>query len=203
MRLRAGDLAPQLRLVDVEGNPVMLGRRTHRTLLCFFGDAACAFCNVYIYDLIERYQRLASLGLDVIVLYNARQESVWRFVSSHPRSFPVIADHSAIAYRAYGVEHSLWGKLKGVVTRAPTFVKGLRMVGVAGLNANTTMPANFLIDTNSRIAEAHYGVDPGDHIPFQRVEAFASHGSAGVECIDNARSVAGATTLLRNGVRGQ
>lgn len=202
MRLSAGDLAPQLRLVDVEGNPVMLGRRTHRTLLCFFGDAACAFCNVYIYDLIECYQRLASLGLGVIVLYNARQESVWRFVSNRPRPFPVIADPSAIAHNAYGVEHSLWGKLKGIATRAPTFLKGLRMVGAAGLNANTTMPANFLIDTSGRIAEAHYGSDPGDHIPFQRVEAFAGRDSAGVECIDNARSVAGATTLLRNGVRG-
>lgn len=186
MRLKTGDRAPALRLVDVEGKLVMLGQRPHRTLLCFFGDAACAFCNVYIYDLLERYERLASLGLDAIVLYNAAQESVWHFVSGRPRPFPVIADSSAAAYSAYGVERSLRGKLKGIVTRLPTFVRGLRLVGAAGINVNTTMPADFLIDAHGRIIEAHYGADPGDHIPFARVEAFASRGAAGVQSAANA-----------------
>lgn len=180
MRLKAGDHAPALRLVDVEGKLVMLGPRQRRTLLCFFGDAACAFCNVYIYDLLERYERLARLGLGVIVLYRAPQEAVWHFVSGRPRPFPVVADPDGVAYSAYGVERSLWGKLRGIVTRLPTFVRGLRMVGVAGINVNLTMPADFLLDPHGRIVEAHYGTDPGNHIPFARVEAFASRGTAGM-----------------------
>lgn len=202
MRLQADDQAPQLRLVDVEGNLVMLGRRAHRTLLCFFGDAACAFCNVYLYELMERYQRLASLGLDVIVLYNASQESVWHFVSGHPRPFPVIADPASNAYRAYGVERSLWGKLKGIATKTPTFVRGLRMVGGAGLNANTTMPADFLIDTRGTVIEAHYGADPGDHIPFQRIEAFASHGSPDVAWLGPTQPRARADSAVHQRARG-
>lgn len=174
MRLNPHDQAPPLRMLDVEGNVVMLGQPAQRTLLCFFGDAACAFCNVYIYDLLERYEHLRSLGLAVIVLYNASQAAVWHFVSEHPRPFPVIADADAVAFHAYGVEHSWWGKLKGVVAHAPTFLKGVRMVGLAGVNVNTVMPADFLLDEHGRIVRVHYGTDPGDHIPFDRIEAFAS-----------------------------
>lgn len=180
MRLKAQDKAPRLRMTDVEGNVVILGAGPRRSLLCFFGDAACAFCNVYIYELIEHYEQLASSGLDAIVLYNATQESVWRFVSGRPRPFAVIADPTSIAYDAYHVERSFRGKLKGMVTRIPTFLKGLRMVGAAGLNANTVMPADFLIDEHGSIVEAHYGEDLGDHIPFQRVDAFANHGRMAV-----------------------
>ncbi len=204
MRLTAGDLAPRLRMVDVEGKLVMLGRGKRRTLLCFFGDAACAFCNVYIHDLIGRYRRLTSLGLDATVVYNASQESVWRFVSGRPRPFPIVADPASIAHRTYGVERSLRGKLKGVVARTPIFLKGLRMVGAAGINADTTMPADFLIDAHGRIAEAHYGTDPADHIPFQRVEAFAEHGSAdAAERIQGTPSMTATAGRPRTGAHGR
>lgn len=173
MRLRTGDRAPRLRLVDVEGRLVMFGARARPALVCFFGDAACAFCNVYVYELIRHYEQLARRGVEVIVLYNATQEAVWRFVAGRPRPFPIIADAPSIAFRACGVERSWWGKLRGLVLHAPTFLRGLRMVGMAGLNANATMPADFLIDGDGTVVEAHYGADPGDHIPFRRIEAFA------------------------------
>lgn len=177
MRLKAGDQAPRLRMTDVEGNVVMLGAGKRRRLVCFFGDAACALCNAHIHELLEHHERLARRGLDVVVLYGATQESVWRFVSGRPRPFAVIADSTSVAARAYHVERSFWGKLKGVTTRTSTFLQGLKMVGATGLNANTVMPADFLIDEYGTIVEAHYGRDAGDHIPFERVEAFAEQAS--------------------------
>lgn len=172
MKLDVHDHAPQVRMTDLSGNVVMLGRPMRRTLLCFLGDAACAFCNVYIQDLIGHYAYLRTLGLDVIVLYNARQSAVWHFLSSRPCPFPIIADQASVAYRRYGVERSLWRKLKGVAADIPTFVRGLRMVGTAGINADPVMPADFLIDERGCVVEAHYGAGPGDHIPFRRIEAF-------------------------------
>lgn len=178
MRLRSGDRAPSVRLVDITGNVIMLGRPGRPMLVCFFGDAACALCSVYVHDLAVRAHRLAALGLDAIVLYGASEESVWRFVSGNPHPFRVVADATAAAHRIYGVERSPWGKLKGIVAHIPTFIRGLGMVGAAGVNANATMPADFLIGRDARIAEAHYGADPGDHIPFPRVEAFARDDAA-------------------------
>ncbi|MBS0556722.1 MAG: alkyl hydroperoxide reductase, partial [Proteobacteria bacterium] len=57
-----------------------------------------------------------------------------------------------------------------------TLLKGLRIVGLAGLKTSNLMPADFLVDKHGRIAEAHYGADAGDRIPFERVELFLARG---------------------------
>ena len=70
----------------------------------------------------------------------------------------------------YGIERSLWRKLKAIATRVPTLLKSMRLVGVAGLNTGNLMPADFLIDGRGRIIEASYGRDAGDRIPLERIE---------------------------------
>ena len=112
------------------------------------------------------------MGLDIVAVFTSSPEEVKRFVSRHPRPFPVVADPSSSAHNIYGIESSLWRKIKAIVTRVPTLLKGLRLVGLAGLNTTNLMPADFLIDEDGNVAEAYYGSDAGDHIPFARVEAF-------------------------------
>lgn len=175
MRLRSPDIAPKLSLADADGKTIVIGgARAKRTLLCFFRDPACPFCNFRIYQLTSHHQQLASHGLEIIALFSATTEDVKRFVVQHPRPFPVIADPTSAAYDAYHVEHSRFAKLKAIVTRLPTLLKGLRLVGLAGLKTNNVVPADFLIDEEGRIIEAYYGRDAGDHIPFERVELFAA-----------------------------
>ncbi|HTM70298.1 MAG TPA: hypothetical protein VL118_05415, partial [Luteimonas sp.] len=60
--------------------------------------------------------------------------------------------------------------------RVPTLLRGLRIVGLAGLNTNNLLPADFLIDEDGRIVEAYYGSDAGDRIPLERVELFLARG---------------------------
>jgi peroxiredoxin len=175
MQLRSPDIAPQLTLADAHGKPIVIGgARTNRTLLCFFRDPACPFCNFRIYQLTSRHQQLASHGLEIIALFSATADDVKRFVAQHPRPFPVIADPTSAAYDAYRIEHSRWAKLKAIITRLPTLLKGLGLVGMAGLKTNNVVPADFLIDEDGKIVEAYYGRDAGDHIPFERVELFAA-----------------------------
>jgi peroxiredoxin len=172
MRLTAPTKAPYLDLVDIYGKPVPIGTGSRRTLLCFFRDAACPFCNFQIYQLTQRYPALSALGLDIVAVFTSTPEEVKRFVSRHPRPFPVVADPTSTAHTVYGIESSFWRKLKAMVTRVPTLIKGLRLVGMAGLNTTNLMPADFLIDEDGNVAEAYYGNDAGDHIPFARVESF-------------------------------
>jgi peroxiredoxin Q/BCP len=56
----------------------------------------------------------------------------------------------------------------------PTLLKGMRLVGLAGLNTGNLMPADFLIDQHGRIIEAYYGRDAGDRIPLEHVERMLS-----------------------------
>lgn len=177
MRLAAPARAPALDLVDIHGQPVSIGKASgRRTLLCFFRDAACPFCNYRAYELTHHHAALQKLGLDIVAVFASDVAAVKRFVARNPRPFPVIADPELRAYAAYGVEQSLWGKLKAIATRLPTLIRGLRMVGPAGLNTNNFMPVDFLIDEDGRIVESHYARDAGDHIPFERIELFVARG---------------------------
>lgn len=177
MRLSAPTRAPEVNLNDIYGKPVAIdtsGKR--RTLLCFFRDPACPFCNFRVYQLTQQYENLTRLGLDVIAVFAATPAEVKRFAARKPRPFPIIADAESVLYEAYGIEHSFWGKLRGIFGRIPTLIRGLRIVGLAGLKTSNLMPADFLIDEHGNIKETWYGRDAGDRIPFERVELFLARG---------------------------
>jgi peroxiredoxin len=158
MKLLAPLPAPALDLVDIHGKPIAIGGRGRRTLLSFFRDAACPFCNFRIYQLTSQHENLARLGLDIVAVFTSTPDKVKHFVARQPRPFPVVADPTENAHNSYHIEHSFWGKLKGIVTRIPTLLKGLRFVGLHGLNTTNIMPADFLIDEHGNIAEEHPGM---------------------------------------------
>ncbi len=176
MRLLAPVKAPALDLLDIHGKPIVIGGNGRRTLLSFFRDAACPFCNFRIYELTQRHEALSSLGLDIVAVFSATQEEVMRFAGHRPRPFSLAADPASAAHEAYGIEHSFWRKLRAIVLRVPTLIKGLRLVGFAGLRTGNLMPADFLIDEHGRIVETYYGSDAGDRIPIARIESFLSRG---------------------------
>jgi peroxiredoxin len=176
MKLFAPAAAPALDLVDIYGKAIPLGGTGRRTLLSFFRDAACPFCNFRIYELTHHHEALAALGLDIVAVFGSSQAEVVRFVARHPRPFRVAADPVGASHARYGIERSLLRKIKAVVTRVPTLIRGLRIVGLAGLNTNNLMPADFLIDEEGRIVETYYGSDAGDRIPLERVELFLARG---------------------------
>ena len=176
MKLLAPSLAPALDLVDLQDKPIVIGGNGRRTLLSFFRDAACPFCNYRIYELTYHHKALAALGLDIVAVFGSSQAEVIRFVARHPRPFHVAADPLGASHLQYGIERSFWRKLKAIVMRVPTLIRGMRMVGLAGLNTNNLMPADFLIDEHGRIIETYYGTDAGDRIPLERVELFLARG---------------------------
>ena len=102
-------------------------------------------------------------------MFSASQADVLRFAGHRPRPFPLAADPTSKAHEVYGIERSLWRKLKAIVTRVPTLLRGLRLVGLAGLSTSNLMPADFLIDERGRIVEAYYGIDAGDRLPMERI----------------------------------
>jgi peroxiredoxin len=171
-------------LKDINGNIVQVGEG-RRTLLAFFRDAACPFCNMRIYQLTQHYSELHAMGLDVIAVFASTPEDVKRFILARPRPFAVAAEPNGEAYEIYGIQKSFWRKLWAVLTRFGTLLLGLQQLGLAGslkgmagVNTTNMMPANFLIDEDGYIRETYYGEDAGDHIPFERIELFLARGLA-------------------------
>ena len=92
-------------------------RGGRRTLLSLFRDAACPFCNFRIYELTGHHHALSSLGLNVIAVFQSSPAAVRRFVARQPRPFRVVAEPLGETHDLYGLEYSLWRKLKAIVNR--------------------------------------------------------------------------------------
>ena len=112
MKLFAPASAPALDLVDIYGQAIPIGGTGRRTLLSFFRDAACPFCNFRIYELTHHHASLSALGLDIVAVFGSGQAEVLHFVARHPRPFRVAADPVGASHLRYGIERSFWRKLK-------------------------------------------------------------------------------------------
>ena len=183
-RLKAPTEAPLVQLKDVNGSPIEFGKG-QRTLLTFYRDPACPFCNFHLYLLTSKYKELQPLGLNIVAVFSAEPREVKRFILARPRPFPVAAEPSYSAYNIYGIERSFSRKLLAVLRHPLMWLRGMAKVGFlrslvasGGINTSNNLPADFLIDEDGKIIEAYYGRDAGDHIPFERVEYFASKGFA-------------------------
>lgn len=176
MRLSTPAIAPSIQLHDSTGKLVEI-TPGQRTLLAFFRDTNCPFCNFRVFQLTQRHKQLAAAGLEVIAFFSSSEEDVAHFVSIRPRPFAVVADPTNIAYKAYGIEHSVPRAALGVLKRFRMWILGFRILGWEGTiknlkNPSDIMPADFLIDEHGHIVETYYGADAGDHIPFERIEEF-------------------------------
>lgn len=133
MKISSPAPAPAIDLKDMHGNPLVIANGKP-TLQSFFRDAACPFCNVRIYELTKRYEELAFEGLNIVAIFASSPEQVRAFVFHRPRPFAIAADPEKTTYDTYGIGKSFGGKLKAILTRVGTLIRGLRLVGLAGLN---------------------------------------------------------------------
>ncbi len=174
--LQAGDIAPDFTMPDLNGKPIHLAEfRGKKVLLVFFRYATCPFCTVRFVRLAQECARYVAEGIEVIGVFESSPEYIREYLSRRGLPFPIIPDPEGVLYEQYGVKHSMTGMLFGMF-RMPTLLRALfdpeyRMAKPDG--SMTRIPADFLIDSDQVIADAYYGSDIGDHIPFKRIDAFA------------------------------
>lgn len=176
MRLTPGTVAPQIVLPAVSGKTFDTDTLSGRPwMLSFFRFAGCPFCNMRLHGLVRRFDQYAD-DFTIVAVFDSPLDNLQAHSRRHNAPFPILADEYNRAYREYGIERSLLGVAKGITTRIPTLVKATLMgfIPMKVKGSMTTMPADFLIDTEGRIVEAYYGRDEGDHLPFEQVAAFAS-----------------------------
>lgn len=173
MRLKVGDIAPKFTLPELKGKDFQLTHNGDRmTMIAFHRFAGCPFCNLRLHQLIQRHAAWKD-RLDVVVVFDSSLANLQAHATDHQPPFPVLADQQNIAYRAYGIEHSWFGVMKGAICRLPTMLqalsKGYRPKSMEG--KMNTMPASFIVDQNGVIQLAYYGQDEGDYLPFEQIEA--------------------------------
>lgn len=174
-RLSPGDTAPSFSLPALDGTSFDTATlRGRRHLLSFFRFASCPFCNLRVHELVQRFGELGA-GFTIVAVFDSPLDNLQQHAERHAAPFPILADETGDAYRAYAIERSLAGMLKGMALRAPTLLRALSRgyVPTSLKGSLTTMPADFLIDEAGVVRTAHYGRDEGDHLSFAAVAAFA------------------------------
>ena len=175
MRLSTGSNAPCLSAVDFLGNPVNLqALRGRPVLLSFYRYASCPVCNLRVHSVIQSYPAWAADGLAVVALFQSSGESIRQHVGRHDAPFPIVPDPDMEFYERFGVEARWRGLLSWRVVKAAlrAFAKGYLPGRIDGPFQRT--PADFLIDTEGRVALAHYGRDIDDHVPLETVSEWLS-----------------------------
>ncbi len=175
MALVPGQLAPEFEAVDWKGSPVRLAdHRTRKVWLAFFRYAGCPLCNLRVHDIIARHEGLTARGVDVLAVFQSSPERIASYVGKQSPPFPILADPTESLYGKYGLRTSLWAYLHpknlGVAFRA------MRRGFIPGPPDGhaTRVPGDFLIRPGGTLADVYHGKVISDHIPFDRVEAFAS-----------------------------
>lgn len=175
-RIRPGEMAKPFSLPGIDGSRVdMDSLRGKRALISFMRFAACPFCNLRVHQLVTRYPELGT-NFAAVVIFDSPLEHLRKSTEGHQAPFPILADESNVAYKAYQIEHSRAGVLKGMLFRMPSLLKAMLIHGyfpTSFQGSLTTMPADFLVDEFGVVQKAYYGNDEGDHLPFEEIKAFA------------------------------
>ena len=172
MRIQSGQTAPDFEVRDIFGNPFLLmDFKGKKLLLSFYRYASCPLCNLRVHQLIERYPDLTAKGLHLLAFFQSPIESIRRYVGKQGAPFPIIADPGHIVYRAYGVETSWAGFIKGSLRLNKVASAAGKGYFPGKMEGNKSLvPADFLIGPDLIVKNAYYGSDISDHMPIQEIE---------------------------------
>ncbi|TXH73968.1 redoxin domain-containing protein [Thiobacillus sp.] len=177
MKKNVGERVSNIRLTALDGTRFdLFSLKGQPYMLSFFRFASCPFCNLRMHELVSRFGELGG-RFTIVAIFDSTLDNLREHADRHQSPFPVLADGRGVYYAQYGIEHSIFGVLKGMVFRMPSmlyamFGKGYWPLKIKG--SMTTMPADFLVDASGVIRVAHYGKDEGDHLPFDVVKQFAT-----------------------------
>ncbi len=173
--LMKGDEAPPFSAISLDGDSLDLKYFVgQRVLLVFFRYAGCVVCNFRAHELIEQYDTLRSRGIQVIGVFESREDLLRTYVADSEIPFPIISDHQSVLYKKYRVEKSYQKVLKGLrkKTTKRQEKEGERLYNGRKYKrdgALSRIPADFLIGSDGKIEIAYYGAYLGDHLPLSRL----------------------------------
>lgn len=192
MKLKIGQKALDFTTEDVLGNPIHLNDLKGRKIfLAFLRNTQCPLCNLHVFKLSKKADKLKAAGLEILVFYESGKEMFQRSDFFHAnvfkdKKFSVLSDPQRKIYDLYGAEINPQKATLEALKTAGRFeqVQEASQLGITGdgIQEGThadAIPADFLIDENLMIQYVHYGNDAGDNISLELVEKFVSQEKAG------------------------
>ena len=164
------------KFIDVNGKTVSIKPKNKMTLVAFFRDVHCPFCNLRIFELTQQYAELEDLGLEVIAVFSASTDEVKAFISKRQRPFPVVADEHSKAHDSFGLERSKVAKYTSMMMHMWRLMQGMKLTGFRALKSSSTLlPADFIIDQNGLIIDCYYGKTYADRMSIDHIKSLLAY----------------------------
>jgi len=173
MKLTINSPAPRIKTKDILGNDFDLETyKGQKILVAFFRFSTCPFCNLRIHTLSTEYEKL---GINIVAIFESSNENLRKHLAHYELPFPVLSDRAGVYYKSYGLNKSVIGVFKGMLTRPIEMLRGMSKGKSLfhGIDGHLTrMPADFLIDENGMIRELMYARDEGEHMDVEIIKRF-------------------------------
>lgn len=170
MKLIPGAHAIDFEAQQIDGTIFKLSQyQGSKILLSFFRHGACAMCNLRIHELITHYDKFEQSKIKIVAVFESSIEDMVPYVAQQHPPFTLLADPEGKIYSTYGVESSE-EKINYVIQNniAEEQIKKAAEIGFpltkqAGSNFYR-LPADFLIDKDFTVLNAHYSNVLIDHL---------------------------------------
>ncbi|MCA9902981.1 MAG: redoxin domain-containing protein [Anaerolineae bacterium] len=176
MPLQIGHAAPDFSTHDIDGAFVSAAQfRGQKWMISFFRFAACPYCNLRVHELSAKAGLLRD-KLQVVTVFQSPAETLRRHNVPRRIPFTIVADPEMALFELYQGELSTAKFISGHVLHPLQWVQGVAQgafQGGATVGELRLVPADFLIDEQGIIQQAHYGRDVTDHMPLRDITAFA------------------------------
>jgi len=181
-QVSAGNSAINIVLPGIDGTTFDLSSlKGRRYMISFLRFATCPFCNLRLHQLISRRNEFGA-DFTIVAIFDSPIETLIQTAEKHQSPYPSLADEENTYYRAYGVQRSTWGVLKGMILRMPTLLHAMfvqRYIPWPMTGSMRTMPVDILVNEDGIVQTAYYGRDEGDHLAFEAIKVFAGGGVRG------------------------
>jgi peroxiredoxin Q/BCP len=145
-------------------------------ILTFFRFDSCPFCNLRIHRQVKRWNEFPEDTV-MVGFFDASIEALPKRMKKHKVPFHFVADETYEHFLNNGVCKSLWrvmlAPLRRPLTFLETLVRGYVPLTLSPSNLST-LPVDILIDESGTIVEAHSCKDTVDHMPIDKMIAFAN-----------------------------
>ncbi|MDQ0256367.1 peroxiredoxin [Evansella vedderi] len=100
----AGDVAPDFKLYDMEGNTVHLKEMRGQGVYITFWATYCMFCRDKMMYLKQYYEEYKEKGVQVLAVnLDESEDQILRFIDRFNVPYPIVVDKGVIVGNAYGV----------------------------------------------------------------------------------------------------
>lgn len=172
LQLKFNDPAPDLSLLDTDGNPVQLSSfwKKKVVVLAFTRHFGCPQCKEMVDQLIAAHKTLTESGLLLVIVSHASADAVREFYAQRAPGVTCLADPNREAYHAYGLYRgTFWQTLLSPriwksnrrLAREKGYKPGVPLPGQDAYQ----MSGTFIIGTDGRIRMPYYYEDIADHPP--------------------------------------